>query len=68
MIADIETGLSNRKRESGGIKRANDHASAAAVQEVRVIDRDGTLVRTDSQNRHGTAVGLEAIVGRLVGF
>ncbi len=28
-----------------------------------MVDRDGMLTGTDSQNRPGTAVGLEAIVG-----
>jgi hypothetical protein len=45
--------------------RANDQASAAAVQKVGWIDRDGVRACTASQNRCGTAVGLEAAVRRL---
>ncbi len=33
------------------------------MQETHAIDGDGMVTRTDSQNRRGTAVGLEAIVG-----
>jgi hypothetical protein len=40
----------------------NDQASAAALQEASLIDRDGMVARTDVQNRRGKAVGLEAIV------
>ena len=34
------------------------------LAEEHVIDRDGMLHTSDSQNRQGKAVGLEAIVGR----
>ena len=42
----------------------NDQASAAALQEACCIVRDGMVHRTNSKNRHGKAVALEAIVGR----